>query len=176
LQERLQQLPREVRSGDHRYELCADPARLKRAIEQARQARVEDDTWPQLHYLWPRHPIVDWLVDRVITPFGRHRAPVIQSRALRPGEQAFVIMGLVPNRKGQPLLVNWQVACQLPDQPFTLEPYGAFIQRAGLQVGRWPNPGGNLPVQDLQTALPEAVACMRRHMVHRQAVFADDIQ
>jgi Helicase conserved C-terminal domain len=93
LQERLQQLPREVRSSNNRYELCADPARLKQAIEQARQARAEDDTWPQ-------HPIVDWLVDRVITLFGRHRAPVIQSNSLQPGEQAFVMMELVPNRKG----------------------------------------------------------------------------
>jgi hypothetical protein len=123
LQERLQQLPREVRSGNNRYELCADPARVMQAIEQARQAKAEGDTWPQLHYLWPQHPIVDWLVDRVITLFGRHRAPVIQSPHLHPGEQAFVMLGLVPNRKGQPLLVDWQVACRFPGQPFKLEPY-----------------------------------------------------
>ena len=76
-----------------------------------------------------------------ITLFGRHRAPVIQSHSLQPGEQAFVMMGLVPNRKGQPLLVDWQVACRQPGQPFTLEPYEAFVQRAGLQAGRLPNPG-----------------------------------
>ncbi|MGH8059063.1 MAG: C-terminal helicase domain-containing protein, partial [Candidatus Entotheonellia bacterium] len=56
LQERLQQLPREVRSSNDRYELCADPARVKLAIEQARQAMAEEETWPQLHYLWPQHP------------------------------------------------------------------------------------------------------------------------
>jgi hypothetical protein len=176
LQERLQQLPREVRSSDNRYELCADPARLKQAIEQARQAKAEDDTWPQLHYLWPQHPIVDWLVDRVMTLFGRHGAPVIQSHYLQPGEQAFVMLGLVPNRKGQPLLVDWQVACRLLGQPFRLETYYAFLQRAGFQAGRLPNPGGNLPLQDLQAALPEAVACMRLHMVQRQAVFAGEMQ
>jgi superfamily II DNA or RNA helicase len=176
LQERLQQLPREVRSSNHRYELCADPARLKQAIEQARQAKAEDETWPQLHYLWPQHPIVDWLVDRVITLFGRHRAPVIQSPPLQPGEQAFMMMGLVPNRKGQPLLVDWQVASRQPGQPFTLEPYDAFLQRAGLQAGRLPNPGVNAPVQDLLAVLPEAVACMRQHMVQRQAAFAYEMQ
>jgi hypothetical protein len=175
LQERLQQLPREVRSGDHRYELCADPARLKQVIELARQAKAEDETWPQLHYLWPQHPIVEWLVDRVITRFGRHRAPVIQSHSLRPGEQAFVMLGLVPNRKGQPLLVDWQVACRLSGQPFTLEPYDIFIQRAGLQAGRLPNPGGNAPVPELPAALPEAVACMRQHMGQRQVAFAGEM-
>jgi superfamily II DNA or RNA helicase len=153
LQERLLQLPREVRSSNDRYELCADPARVKQAIEQARQARAEDETWPQLHYLWPQHPIVDWLVDRVITLFGRHRAPVIQSHHLQPGEQAFVMLGLVPNRQGQPLLVDWQVACRHPGQPFTLEPYDAFVQRAGLQAGQLPNPGLSAPLQDLQGTL-----------------------
>jgi hypothetical protein len=59
LQERLQQLPREVRSSNDRYELCADPRRVQQAIEQARQARAADDTWPQLHYLWPQHPIME---------------------------------------------------------------------------------------------------------------------
>jgi hypothetical protein len=176
LQERLQQLPREVRSSDHRYILCADPARLKQAIELARQAKAEDETWPQLHYLWPQHPIVDWLVDRVITRFGRHGAPVIQSHSLHPGEQAFVMLGMVPNRKGQPLLVDWQVACRLPGQPFTLEPYDAFIQRAGLQAGRLPNPGVTSSLSDLQAALPEAVAHMRQHMVQRQAAFAGEMQ
>jgi superfamily II DNA or RNA helicase len=176
LQERLRQLPREVRSSNDRYELCADPARVKQAIEQARQARAEEETWLQLHYLWPQHPIVDWLVDRVITFFGRHRAPVIQSHYLHPGEQAFVMLGLVPNRKGQPLLVDWQVACRLPDQPFTLEPYETFVPRAGLKAGQLPNPGSHASLQDLQAALPAAVACMRQHMVQQQAVFAARMQ
>jgi hypothetical protein len=165
-----------VRSSDHRYELCADPARLKQAIEQARQARAEDETWPQLHYLWPQHPIVDWLVDRVITLFGRHRAPVIKSHSLQPGEQDFMMLGLVPNRKGQPLLVDWQVACRLPGQPFRLEPYEAFMQRAGLQAGQLPNPGLSSSLQDIQAALPEAVARMGLHMVHRQTAFAGKMQ
>jgi len=113
---------------------------------------------------------------RVITLFGRHRAPVIQSHYLQPGEQAFVMMGLVPNRKGQPLLVDWQVVCRQPGQPFTLEPYDAFVQRAGLKAGQLPNSGLISPLQDLQAALPEAVARMRQHMVHRQAAFAAQMQ
>src|SRR4030095_11820827 len=176
LQERLQQLPREVRSSNDRYELCADPVRVKQAIEQARQAKGEDETCPQLHYLWPQHPIVEWLVDRVITLFGRHRAPVLQSHHLQPGEQAFVMLGLVPNRKGQPLLGRWQVACRHPGQPFTLDLYDAFVQRAGLKAGQLPNPGLSAPLQDLQAVLPEAVACMRQHMVQRQATFAAQMQ
>ena len=85
-------------------------------------------------------------------------------------------MGLVPNRKGQPLLVDWQVACRYPGQPFMLEPYDAFVQRAGLKAGQLPNPGLSAPLQEVQGALPDAVACMRQHMVQRQAVFAAQMQ
>jgi hypothetical protein len=101
---------------------------------------------------------------------------VIQSHHLHPGEQAFVMLGLVPNRKGQPLLVDWQVACRHPGQPFTLEPYEAFVQRAGLKAGQLPNPGLSGPLQDVQAAMPEAMASMRQHMVQRQAAFAAQMQ
>jgi superfamily II DNA or RNA helicase len=176
LQERLSQLPRELQRGDDHYALCADPGRIASDIETARQARAEDDTWPRLHYLWPQHPMMDWLADRVLTAFGRHRAPVIHGARLRENEQAFVLMGLVPNRKGQPLLADWQAACRTGDGAFRLEPFAAFAARAGLAAGKLPNRGLAPPLEALQRALPEAVATMRTHLIERQAVFAADMR
>lgn len=83
---------------------------MAQAIEQARQVKAGDDSWPKLHYLWPQHPVMDWLSDRVLSAFGRHCAPVIQCPQLADGEHAFMLMGLIPNRKGQPLLIESQVA------------------------------------------------------------------
>ena len=177
LQDRLRQLPREAQAANDHYSLCADPVRMATAIETARQADKEDDTWPKLHYLWPQHPVLEWLGDRVLTRFGRHRAPVLQSHKLKAGEQAFVLMSLVPNRKGQPLLVEWQVACRPADTaPFALEPFDAFAQRAGLQAGALPNRGQTETLASatvvLQAALPDAVAAMHSHMLHLQEQFA----
>ena len=176
LRQRLLQLPREVQRDDDHYVLCADAGRVAAEIESARQARAEDDTWPRLHYLWSQHPVLDWLADRVQTAFGRHRAPVIASPRLSDGEQAFLMMGLVPNRKGQPLLVDWQAACRTGNGDFALEPFDAFVQRAGLAAGALPNPGRALPLDALQRALPAAVAAMRAHMVARQDAFAADLR
>lgn len=177
LKDRLRQLPREAQAVNDHYSLCADPARMAVAIESARQAKAEDDTWPQLHYLWPQHPVVEWLGDRVLTHFGRHKAPVLQSHKLRPGEQAFILMSLVPNRKGQPLLVEWCVACRADaTSEFTLEPFESFVRRAGLQAGGLPNRGTTealaAATQLLQVALPDAVSSMRAHMVQLQVEFA----
>jgi superfamily II DNA or RNA helicase len=184
LQERLRQLPREVQADNDFYSLCADPHRMAAAIETARQARAEEDTWPQLHYLWPQHPIMDWLGDRVLTHFGRHRAPLLHSPLLQPDEQAFVLMSLVPNRKGQPLLVEWQVAHRRVSGgragSFVLEPFDSFAKRAGLQAGKLPNRGqgaGLMGAADaMQTALPHAVAAMQAFMVKQQVAFAARLQ
>jgi superfamily II DNA or RNA helicase len=177
LQERLRQLPREVQSDKDYYSLCADPVRMAQAIEAARQARAEDDTWPQLHYLWPQHPIMEWLGDRVLTHFGRHRAPLLQSPHLQPDEQAFILMSLVPNRKGQPLLVEWRVATRRAGAAaFALEPFDAFAARVGLKAGKLPNhghvPGLEEAQQRLQQALPQAVQTMHAHMLKEQASFS----
>lgn len=179
LQERLRQLPREVQASNDHYSLCADPKRMEAAIETARQAKAEEDTWPQLHYLWPQHPIMDWVGDRVLTHFGRHRAPLLQSHKLQPGEQAFVLMSLVPNRKGQPLLVEWQVACRLGQSPFSLEPFDSFVTRAGLKAGGLPNkahtPELQVSTELMQAALPQAVKSMHTHMLVKQAAFATQL-
>lgn len=176
LQDRLRQLPREVQAENDHYSLCGSPKRMMNAIETARQARQEEDTWPKLHYLWPQHPIMEWLGDRVVTHFGRHKAPLLQSHHLAPNEQAFILMSLVPNRKGQPLLVEWQVASRVAKSPFKLEPFDAFIVRAGIRAGGLPNRGQSDSLQviqiQMQQALPQAVECMRQHMVERQQTFA----
>lgn len=177
LQDRLRQLPREAQADNDLYALCANRDRVAEAIEKARQARAEEDTWPQLHYLWAQHPIMEWLGDRVLSQFGRHSAPLLLSAQLQPGEQAFVLMSLVPNRKGQPLMVEWQVATRVGEQgAFQLEAFEAFATRAGLQANRLANRGQGAAYQaiasPMQAALPEAVATMHTFMAQQQKQFA----
>ena len=177
LQDRLKQLPREAQAANDLYNLCAKPERVIEAIENARQNKAEDDTWPTLQYLWAQHPIMEWLGDRVLTHFGRHRAPVLQSAKLAPNEQAFILMSILPNRKGQPLMVEWQVASRTNTQDqFKLEPFESFAQRAGLQASGLPNRGVNdglnKTVEQMQTALPQAVQAMSDFMNAQQKIFA----
>lgn len=175
LKERLRQLPNEAQAAADHYTLCASPHRMMEAMETARQARAEDDTWPTLHYLWPQHPIMEWLADRVLANFGRHQAPVLQSAQLPAGAQAFVLMSLVPNRKGQPLLVEWQVAYRADAAAsFSLEPFDDFAQRIGLKAAAMANRSSSLPppLPELQAGLPLAVAAMSAFMQAKQAIFA----
>lgn len=175
LQERLRvTLPLEVRDVDHRYALCANKTRIAQAIEMARQAKAEDESWPLLHYLWQQHPIMNWLSDRVLTAFGRHRAPVIQCPQLIDGEQAYILMGLIPNRKGQPLLIEWQVAVFSNDN-WTLQAFPDFVARNNLKANSLANRNQGLDTTTIQSNLPGAVAAMRKHMIILQESFAADM-
>lgn len=172
LQERLRvTLPLEVRNGDHRYALCAHSERIAQEIELARQAKAEEESWPALHYLWPQHPIMEWLSDRVLTAFGRHRAPVIQCPQLADGEQAFILMGLIPNRKGQPLLIEWQVAL-CSGSVWTLQSFPDFVARTKLKANALANRNQGIDTAALQINLPGAVAAMQRHMIVKQESFS----
>jgi superfamily II DNA or RNA helicase len=176
LQERLKlAMPAEARAKDHRYTLTTSRNDMADAIERARQARRDEDTWPAIHYLWPQHPIMEWLTERVLTAFGRHRAPVIRLPQLAEGEQAFILLSLIPNRKGQPLLIEWRVAV-LQQGAWKLEAFPDFAARAGLQAGKLPNSGKSIDTTDLQKNLPAAVTAMRRFMVDRQKTFSADME
>lgn len=180
LQDRLKQLPREAQAINDLYNLCANPERIIEAIENARQNKAEEDTWPRLQYLWAQHPIMEWLGDRVVTHFGRHRAPVLQSAKLAPNEQAFILMSILPNRKGQPLMVEWQVAYRINTQDsFKLESFESFANRAGLQAGSLPsrgvNDGLNKTVLQMQTDLNQAVKTMSDFMNAQQKIFASQL-
>lgn len=179
LENRLEQLPTEVKSANNSYALCANKTKIIEAIEQARQAKAEQESWPQLHYLWAQHPIMEWLGDRVLTAFGRHRAPVIACPQLPPNQPAYILMSLIPNRKGQPLLVDWQVAC-INGTQLHLESFANFSQRIQLKASSLANAGQTANLQSainlLQSQLPQAVNAMNLHMVQIEADFSLQLQ
>jgi superfamily II DNA/RNA helicase len=172
LKDRLRQIPKEAQ--DNSYTLCADPKRVSEAMDEARQAKSEDDTWPKVQYLWPQNPIFQWITDGVISQFSQHSAPVLRSRFLSTGEFVFVIAGSIPNRKGQPMVVSWRAVRQLPNGTFEVEDFDSFAERAKLSAGNMVNPGKPVP-ENMQECLPDAVQAMRVHMLKEREEFMSDV-
>lgn len=176
LQQRLRQIPAEARSKNKQYVLTCKKDKLQEAIEQARQAKSGENTWPDLQFLWQQHPIFEWLIDRLAANFGRHQAPVIRSQKMETGEQAFILMATIPNQKGQPLLVDWQVTHRLPEQDFQLESLNSLAERLELKAGTLPNPGREEISQSLCAAVPEVVRVMKKHIIRQQKVFSASLK
>jgi superfamily II DNA or RNA helicase len=180
LQARLRQIPREARADDDRYLLTVDRDLVKEAIALARQAKKAEDSWPALGYLWPQHPVSEWLRDRVLVHFGRHTAPVLRSPHLAEGERAILVLGLIPNRKGQPMLVDWKAVVLRPAQGArpegVLEEFESFVGRAKLKDRGLPNSGSAVDLEMLRTDVRAGVALMEEHMAARQSMFAAETE
>ncbi|MCW4151016.1 DEAD/DEAH box helicase [Halomonas sp. 18H] len=164
LRQRLAYLPREIRPEHDRFILTADTRRMQQALDQARQ---EDDPWPSVQYLWPLHPVLEWLRDRILNAFGRHTAPVIRVPGTLPEGQARILFqGGYPNQRGQSLIQAW---CAVPvdttsatiGEPMPLEDALAELD---IDPQALPNPGIEGNNTRLQSALPEAVKAAERYL------------
>lgn len=166
LRQQLKWLPREIRPAHDRFILSDDVSALKQHFEQAHQ---EDSPWPSVQYLWPLHPVMQWLRQRVLNAFGRHSAPVIRAPSLLDENEAlYILHGGYPNKRGQSLMEAWIAvpASRLDDKwkagsPEALED---TLARLTLNPETLPNPGLEGDTRSLAAALPAVVDQARTHL------------
>ncbi|KSV16609.1 ATP-dependent helicase [Dehalococcoides mccartyi] len=81
---------------------CMDE--MKRSL----QKNMSETAWPATQYLWPLHPVYDWVNDKSELLFGRGEAPLMGiPGTLSTSDCIFVIAGTVPNRKSTPVVDEW---------------------------------------------------------------------
>lgn len=160
LQQRLGYLPKEVRPEHDHFTLTPDKARISAEIRRARQE--EDTAWPTLHYLWPLHPVMEWLSDRALNAFGRHTAPVIRlPDKLAADEHIILIHGGFPNRRGHILIQDW-VGVRLQGARVVEQlDWATVASRVDLRPGMLANRGWTGDTAALRALLPPAVDAAR---------------
>ena len=170
---RYSHLPPEVLPVHRRLVLTTSRARMAEAVEESRRA---ESAWPSLHYLWRLSPVVTWLNDRMLAAFGRHQAPILADvPGLSPYENAFVLSGLVPNRKSHPLVYDWiAVAFRSGEDP-RLIPFDELLERTGLGPESLANRQAAVDVDAVSALLPAAVTQARRYFVDRRNAFEEAI-
>jgi hypothetical protein len=121
LRRRCEFLPQEATPDGWIFHLTTDRARVMAAIAEARRTEGE---WPRTQLFWELHPVMDWLLDRLLVCFGRHEAPVLVAHgAMDPEEFILLFQGVLSNRRSQPLVAEW---------------FGIAHDRSGLSPGPWP--------------------------------------
>ena len=172
LRHRFAQQPSEAAPEHWRFVLTTARERMADAIAESRR---DERAWPREHYLWRLHPLVEWLNDRTAAAFGRHEAPVLAGvPGLAPTETAFVFAGLVPNRRGHPLLHKWIAVCREPSG-FAAQPFETLQRRIGLGDRPLPNRQESVDVAALERLLPEAVQAANAWFAKRRNEFEDAI-
>ena len=129
------------------------------------QARKSDTTiWPEVAYVSDIHPIVEWLVDKVLVRLGRQEAPVLVTNVDGP---TYLAQGVLSNVHGQPIVMQWLGICGLPDNA-TVRPMAEVLEAAQVRPSM-PNPGFTPPLADLQRLLPDALDAARKWLETERA-------
>ena len=177
LKRRYQRLPKEIQpSPQDPLKLCAEKELVKRDLEASRRA---EERWTPLQYLWELHPTVQWLNDLNVTAFGRHQAPVITIPSLSQDEAVFVMTGLIPNRRGQPLINQWFSVVFMGGQFKRIETFEETIGRS--QLGKQPIPNRLLPIDEgllnlRETAVNQAYQAMLKESDRFESRIDEELQ
>ncbi|WP_299315390.1 DEAD/DEAH box helicase, partial [uncultured Halomonas sp.] len=172
---RFRFLPPEIRPEHGSLVLTADKQRF---ADEIRRSRQDENAWPKLHYLWPQHPAIQWLQDRLLAQVARHSAPVLVlpetdavARALAPGESVFLVSGLIPNRKAHPVIWEWfAIRCRGQAVIEVLDAE-TWLPRLGLDA-KLPNRARPLALEPLEALRRPVIAEAREQMARRQAEFS----
>lgn len=166
-------LPKEVWPDDNTFVLSADPDAIQ---DEIKRSRKDEKAWPAKHYLWQHNPILEWINDKVIAGFGRQEAPVLSlGSAFAKDETVFILSGLIPNRKGHPLVHRWFGVTFHGETFQQVEDFTKLLSRTGLTVTRFPNRDNSIDLDLLNSLLPAAVKQARNFMSEKRNAFEDEI-
>lgn len=173
LADRFQHLPKQVFPENGQFVLTASLEKMKEEFEHCRKY---DSTWPRIQYLWEQHPVVQWVNDKVVASFRRQQAPVIVlEENLNKGEAIFVMSGLIPNRKGHPLIRQWFGASFANGAFREILPFEKVLETTQLGSKDYPNRKQTDDTSKLKALLPDAVKQARKWMSDRRREFEDQI-
>jgi hypothetical protein len=133
---RCQYLPRESLPKGREFLLTTDRNRVQRAIAEARKRSKEgESSWPKEQLLWELHPVMQWLLDKVICRFQRHDAPLVVAPKLGKGRGAYLFQGVLSNKRSQPVVVEWFAVHLRPGQSLAVGTFGELLAQTGFEQG-----------------------------------------
>src|SRR5208282_1540013 len=165
---RCQYLPRESLPKGREFLLTTDRDRVQRGIAEARKRSKEgESSWPKEQLLWELHPVMQWLLDKVMCRFQRHEAPLVMAPKLGKGRVAYLFQGVLSNKRSQPVVVEWFAVNLRPGQPFSVTAFGDLLSKTGFEGGL-ANTGqesklGGVARSNLAGAVESAKQYMRLH-------------
>ncbi|WP_303293723.1 DEAD/DEAH box helicase [Marinobacter sp. ST-43] len=173
---RFRFLPPEISPSDGSLVLTADKQRFE---DEIRRSRQDESAWPKLHYLWPQHPAIQWLQDKLLAQVARHSAPVLAlpdtnavKQALQPGESVFLVSGLIPNRKAHPVIWEWFAIKTRNGEVSAVEPAEHWLQTLQLD-NKLPNRAQPINISELEDLRQPVINAAKAEMHQRQQAYTE---
>ena len=154
---------------EKRLRLTGSPDLARERLTRAQ--RAQDSSWPDVHFLAPIHPVLDWAGDRAIGRFGRNEIPVVTGAVDHPH---FLTQAVWSNDAGRPAIAHWGAVTGLPDAPEVVD-FEFVVEVAGLSEAAG-NPGvPDDALEPLQHLVPAAVDAARNHIRARRDDFEHNL-
>jgi len=135
---RLDVLPQSYlrqRNIANRLRLTSDTTTANLSLEYALNATGDfgdsGTAWPEVHYLGPQHPVLDWLADKILYLVSRNEAIAIPCNVETP---TVLISGVWSNLLGEPIATSWLAATVEDDLVTFADMFGA-LTFAGVGEG-----------------------------------------
>ncbi len=173
LKHRFRFLPREIWPDEDSFILSEDSSVIQKEIQRCRK---DEKAWPRIHYLWPLNPVIEWVNDKLLAAFGRHEAPVITLQGvIKNNETIFILSGLIPNRKGHPLIHHWFGVSFQERYYSKTEFFEQIVNRTELCKRQFPNTGSGINLDTIKCLLPQAVEKGKAYMRVQRKTFEEKI-
>jgi hypothetical protein len=145
--------------------LNTDRAKVQQAIADARKrAKQGESSWATEQLLWELHPVMQWLLDKVMCRFLRHEAPLIVATKLGKGHAAYLFQGVLSNRRSQPVVGEWFAIHLRPGEPLLPGPFEKLLADTGFGT-RIDNRGQPSKLADVvRSKLAEAVKAASQYI------------
>ncbi|WP_431839950.1 DEAD/DEAH box helicase [Gordonia hongkongensis] len=169
---RFRDLPadyREEQGIERRLRLSGSKGFAQERLTRAQKA--EKTSWPDVHFLAPIHPVLDWAGDRAVGRFGRNEIPVVSGAVDEP---YFLTQAVWSNDAGSPSIAHWGAVRGLPDAPEVHE-FDDIVDAAGLREGATNTGIGDDDIKRLQPYVPAAVDAALSHLRERRDDFEADL-
>ena len=159
-------MPHEIWPKNGKFLLTADKVAYQQEVHQHCSRNNEQALGPIRHYLWRRHPVIEWLQDRMLTNTGRHEALVLGlNSGIKPGESIFLVSALIPNRKANPVIWSWY-AVYCKDRAVTrIAPLSELLEHLALGKRSRPNTGRPVDLKWLESLRQPVVAAVKSAVI-----------
>ncbi|MCY4171129.1 MAG: DEAD/DEAH box helicase [Bacteroidetes bacterium] len=171
----INQLPKSARPQNSRFVLTSSS---KEMIKSIRKCRAMENRWPDTHYLWPIHPIMGWMTDKIRMSFQRMQAPAIVLPSMDEDTFSYLITVLWPNRKGVTIFQKWYLVTGKANGSLHVSPFETSPLYQSLHSSRsHPNKTQSSDLLNIaQCRISEAIQNAKQSAAHERDSFERELR
>ncbi|WP_461534717.1 DEAD/DEAH box helicase [Spongorhabdus nitratireducens] len=169
LREKFRFLPSEVWPENGHFVLTSSRDDYENEIQRSRN---DEHAWPKTHYLWRRHPVIEWLQERMLGNTGRHEALVMGLNTdLAADESIFLVSALIPNRKAHPVIWSWYAVHCKGSAVTKITPLDETLEQLALGKKKRPNTGQPVNLEQLNKLRQPVVDAVKESVLQQRSDF-----